>query len=82
MSLRNASTKKLEATIIVVVSTGLAIISAHHFEHSGPDEVLLRQLKEMQEARENGGDEMANPRPVHGSWETSPLPVFEKYAQR
>lgn len=52
MSLRSALTQKWEAAIVVVISTGLAIIGAHHFETSGPDQALLRQLREMQELQE------------------------------
>lgn len=56
MNLGSDVTKKLEATIIVVVSTVLAIIGADHFERSGPDRELLRQLKEMKEAQQECSD--------------------------
>ncbi len=71
MNPRNVVKKNLEAIIIVVVSTGLAILSADHFERSGPDHVLLRQLKEIQEARrernENAGIHRPMPTPDNAS---------------
>lgn len=51
MSPRNYLKKNMEAAIVVALSTGLAIVGANHFEQSGPDHVLLQQLKEEQHSR-------------------------------
>jgi len=51
MSPRNYLKKNMEAAIVVALSTGLAIVSANHFEQSGPDHALLEQLKEGQHSR-------------------------------
>lgn len=58
MSPRNYLKKNLEAAIVVALSTGLAIVSANHFEQSGPDHALLRQLEEMHEARRSQNADM------------------------
>lgn len=79
MSPRNTITKKLEAIFIVVVSSGLAILSADRLERSGPDRELLRQLKEMQEARRAQDGNAEHPHPVYGRGNAPPLP---RYAQR
>ncbi len=80
MSLRNAVPQNVQATIIVVISTGLAIFGAHHFERSGPDRELLRQLRVMHEARRERGAEGVFPRPVYEYAPRAASP--ERYAER
>jgi hypothetical protein len=82
MSPRNTITKKLEAIFIVVVSVGLAIFSADRFERSGPDHELLRQLKEMQEARRAQGETMDARPPMHMRWNAPPSRPLSPFAQR
>jgi hypothetical protein len=82
MSPRSTVTKKLEATIIVVVSAGLAIFSADHFERSGPDRELLRQLKEMQQARRERGENADIRPPLHHRWNAPPPRSLHQYAER
>lgn len=48
MSPRDYLRKNLDAAIVVALSTGLAIVSATHFEQSGPDHELLQQLRGKQ----------------------------------
>jgi hypothetical protein len=55
-----AIVKKLDAAIIVLVAVGLAFFGADRVGRSGPDRELLRQLKEMQEARREGRPHMAS----------------------
>src|SRR5690349_21024965 len=82
MSPRKTITKKLEATFIVMVSTGLAIFSAERFERSGPDRELLRHLKEMQEARRAQGGNVDGHPPMHPRWNAPPPRPLPRYAQR
>ena len=80
MSLRSALLQNVEAAVIVVISTGLAIFGAHHFERSGPDRQLLRQLREMQEVPREQGAEGEFPRPIYHY--ASPPVVVERHARR
>lgn len=48
MSPRDSLKKNLEAAIVVALSTGLAIVGAHHVEQSEPDHELLQQLRGKQ----------------------------------
>jgi hypothetical protein len=82
MNLRSDVTKKLEATVVVVVSTVLAIVGADHFERSGPDRELLRQLKEMKEARQECSDNVEVCPPRHHRWNAPPPHLTHRYAER
>lgn len=78
--LRLGLTKKFEAILIVVVSTGLAIFSADQFQRSGPDRELLRELREMHEARQVQDENRTHFRFTHGN--APPSHALPRVAQR
>lgn len=82
MNPRSVVKKNLEATIVVVVSTVLAIWGADHFERSGPDRELLRQLKEMQEARRERGQNAEMHYLNHARGNASTSRTVDRYARR
>lgn len=79
MGPRKYLTKNLEAAIVVALSTGLAIVSANHFEQTGPDHALLRQLEEMHEARKIQNADVFRIGAEGKERPSGPLPL---YAQR
>ncbi len=82
MNPRSVVKKNLEVATIVVVSTILAIGGADHFERSGPDRKLLRQLKEMQEARRERGQNVGMHYLNHARSNASTSRTMDRYAQR
>ncbi len=82
MSLRSDVTKKWEATAVVVISTVLAIVGADHFERSGPDRELLRQLKEMQQAQQECSENAEVRPPMHDRWNAPPPHSLHRIAER
>jgi hypothetical protein len=82
MNLRSAATKKLEVTVIVVFSSGLAILSADHFQRSGPDRELLRQLKEMQQAQQACEEREDVCHSAPHRWNGPPPGALHRYAER
>lgn len=52
-----------EPVVIAVLSAGLAIGAAWHFERSEADYQFLRQLEKMQETRQSPRAAMDHPRP-------------------
>jgi len=60
-----------EAVAIAVMSAGLAICTAWHFERSGPDYEFLQQLEVLRQTR-----------PIRTPAEPPPLRARNGYAQR
>lgn len=82
MTLRSAFPKNLDATIIVVISTSLAILGANHFDRSGPDRALLRQIKEMRDTQRHAYETPANCNENIACQKSSAPSNLERYAQR
>ncbi len=82
MSLPYALKRSADATVIVVISTTLAILGANHFERSGPDRQLLEQLKAMHQARDAREQDGQTSGVMVCPDKAFPASIAERYAQR